>query len=111
VAERAVDRDLLVEGARDLRDYLQSQGYYEADVQFKQQTLVNDQAAIDYLLNTGKRHKLVAVEISGNRYFRTEVIRERMFLHTASFLQFPHGRYSENLLARDVDSIKKLYQS
>ena len=35
---------LLVEGARNLRDYLQNQGYFEADVQFKQQRVVNDQA-------------------------------------------------------------------
>ena len=109
--ERAVDRDLLVEGARNLRDYLQSQGYYEAEVEFKQQNVVQDKAAIDYLINTAKRHKLVAIEISGNQYFATEQIRERMFLQTASFLQFPHGRYSENLLARDVDSIRNLYDS
>ncbi len=34
-----------------------------------------------------------------------------MFLRTASFLQFPHGRYSENLVARDEDTIRNLYQS
>src|SRR5256885_4032000 len=35
--EHAVDRDLLAEGSRNLRDYLQSRGYFEAEVQFKQQ--------------------------------------------------------------------------
>ena len=35
--EHAVDHDLLVEGASNLRDYLQSQGYFEAQVEFKQQ--------------------------------------------------------------------------
>jgi len=109
--ERAVDQDLLVEGARNLRDYLQSQGYYEAEVAFKQQNVVNDKSAIDYLINRGPRHKLMAVQISGNQYFSNEIIRERMFLQTANFLQFPHGRYSENLLNRDIDSIKNLYAS
>ena len=33
--ERSVDHDLLVEGRRNLRDYLQSQGYYDADVDFR----------------------------------------------------------------------------
>ena len=33
--ERAVDTDLLVEGKRNLEDYFQSQGYYDADVQFR----------------------------------------------------------------------------
>jgi len=109
--EHAVDRDLLVEGARNLRDYFQSDGYFDAEVEFKEQSVVNDKSSIDYLVSTGKRHKLVAIEIRGNRYFDTETIRERMFLQKASFLQFPHGRYSESLLSRDEDSIVNLYQS
>ena len=109
--EHAVDNDLLAEGARNLRDYFQRSGYFDSQVEFKQQRVVNDRAAIDYLINTGTRHKLVAVEISGNRYFDTATIRERMFLQTASLLQFRHGRYSENLLAQDEQSIADLYRS
>ncbi len=109
--EHAVDHDLLVEGANNLRDYLQSQGYFEAEVQFKEQAVINDKANIDYLINTGPRHRLVAIGIDGNRYFSTQAIRERMFLQTATFLQFPHGRFSENLLRRDRESISSLYES
>ena len=93
--ENAVDTDLLVEGARNLQDYLQSQGYFEAAVQFKQQRVVNDKSNIDFLINTGSRHKLVYIGINGNKYFTSESIRERMFLRVANFLQFPRGRYSE----------------
>ena len=109
--EHAVDHDLLVEGARNLRDYFQSDGYFDAEVEFKEEGVVNDKSSIDYVVSPGKRHKLVAIEIRGNRYFDTETIRERMFLQKASFLQFPHGRYSESLLSRDEDSIVNLYQS
>ena len=109
--EHAVDHDLLVEGAHNLRDYFQSQGYFDADVEFKQQNVINDKADIDYLINTGARHKLVSIEINGNQYFNTETIRERMYLQPATLLQFPHGRYSENLLSRDENSIRSLYQS
>ncbi len=109
--ENAVDTDLLVEGARNLQDYLQSQGYFEAAVQFKQQRVVNDKSNIDFLINTGARHKLVYIGINGNKYFTSESIRERMFLRVANFLQFPHGRYSENLVRHDEESISNLYQS
>ncbi len=109
--EHAVDHDLLVEGARNLQDSLQSGGYFDAQVAFKEQRVTNDRASIDYLVNTGLRHKLVAIRIAGNRYFQTEVLRERMYLQPASFLQFPHGRYSENLLRNDEESIVNLYQS
>ena len=109
--EHAVDHDLLVEGARNLRDYLQSQGYFDAQVQFKEQRVADDKTSIDFLIVTGARHKLEYIGIGGNRYFDTPSIRERMFLEPATFLQFPHGRYSENLLSRDEDAIVGLYQA
>ncbi|MEX2264276.1 MAG: BamA/TamA family outer membrane protein [Bryobacteraceae bacterium] len=108
--ERAVDRDLLVEGARNLRDYLQSEGYFQVEVEFKQQRVQNDKAFVDYLINLGRRHKLVNLEIEGNRYFDTETIRERMFI-TPSSLQFRRGRYSESFLRRDEEAVGNLYRS
>ena len=109
--EHSVDRDLLVEGATNLRDYFQSNGFFDADVEFQERDAVGGVARIDYLIHTGDRHKLVAIRIHGNRYFSEEQLRERMFLRPAYFLEFPHGRYSENLLRRDEDSIANLYRS
>jgi outer membrane protein assembly complex protein YaeT len=109
--EHAVDNDLLVEGTRNIRNFLQSKGYFEAQVEFKSQNVVNDQASIDYLINQGKRHRLVAITFRGNEYFRTDTLRDRMYLQTASLLQFPHGRYSEALMKRDIQTITDLYGS
>lgn len=109
--ENTVDQALLDEGARNLEDYYQSQGYFQAEIEPKQQRVTNDRATIDYLINTGKRHRLVHIQIDGNRYFTTDTIRERMFLQPASLLQFRHGRFSERLLRRDEEAIVGLYQS
>jgi len=109
--EHTVDDSLLIEGARNLRDYFQSEGYFDAEVEFKRQRVVNDKADIDYLINPGRRHKLVLVKIQGNKYFNTGAIRERMSVLRASLLQFRRGRYSESLLRRDEDAISSLYQS
>ncbi|HUP03013.1 MAG TPA: POTRA domain-containing protein [Bryobacteraceae bacterium] len=109
--EHSVDHDLLTEGARRLTDYLQSQGYFDAQVQYARQPTAGDMAVIDYQIDAGDRHKLTHIGISGNKYFDAETIRERMLLRTASFLQFPHGRYSASLLSRDEASIVSLYQS
>ena len=109
--EHAVDNDLLTEGSRNLRDYFQRNGFFDAEVEFKEQRVTNDRAAIDYLINLGARHKLVRIDISGNRYFDTATLRERMFLQQSSWIQFRHGRYSENFLSQDEQSIETLYQS
>ena len=107
--ERAVDRDLLIEGQRNLRDEFQAAGYFEAEVEFKEQKLQNDKQEIDYLINLGPRHQLVHLEILDNRYFTTSTIRERMFMSPKSF-QVRRGRYSGALQRRDEESIIDLYQ-
>jgi outer membrane protein assembly complex protein YaeT len=109
--EHAVDQDLLGEGARNLRDYLQSRGYFDAEVEFKQQRVTNDRASIDYLVNTGERYRLIHLAVTGNRYFNTEAIRERMVLQQVAFPESPRGRFSESLLSTDEKSIANLYQS
>nr|MDQ2900729.1 BamA/TamA family outer membrane protein [Acidobacteriota bacterium] len=108
--ERTVDRDLLAEGARNLRDELQSKGYFEADVEFKEQAVRDGKEEIDYLINTGRKHRFVDLEIQGNKYFKTGAIRERMYLEPKSF-QFRNGRYSEAFVLRDREAITNLYRS
>jgi outer membrane protein assembly complex protein YaeT len=109
--EHAVDHDLLMEGARNLRDYFQSQGYFEAQAQVEEQKASNDESTIDFLIHTGPRHKLVYIGIGGNKYFGADDLRERMLLRTALFLRFPHGQYSESLLRQDESSISSLYEA
>ena len=106
--EHTVDRDLLVEGQRNLQDAFQTAGYFEAEVEFKQQRLQNDREEIDYLINLGRRHRFVSLQIQGNRYFRLDAIRERMLMTPRSW-QMRHGRYSEALRRRDEDTIAELY--
>ncbi len=107
--EGTVDRDLLVEGSRNLRDYFQTQGYFATEVEFKQQRVRNDRAVIDYLINTGPRQRVEKVAVTGNRYFDEATIRERMFTLARSF-QFRRGRFSETLLRRDEEVVASLYR-
>ncbi len=109
--EGAADRDLLVEGARNLRDYFQSQGYYDVGVDFRTSTLKKDELLIEYVIAKGTRYKLVNVEIRGNKYFRAEALRERMFLAPAAFLESRNGRYSEAFRKKDEESIANLYRA
>jgi outer membrane protein assembly complex protein YaeT len=109
--EQRVDNDLLVEGARNLRDFFQRQGYYDTDIDFRQRPEANDEVVIEYVISRGQRYKLVDVSIQGNRYFDKETIRERMFLEPAGFVRFRHGRYSEAMRKKDAENIQNLYKS
>jgi outer membrane protein assembly complex protein YaeT len=108
--ERAVDNDLLVEGARNLRDYFQSRGYYDVDVVFRTQPVVNDEQSIEYVISLGSRYRLAKLIITGNQYFHEEDIRERMFMTPATFL-LRRGRYSEAFRKKDEENISNLYRA
>ena len=108
--ERTVDKDLLEEGTRDLASYLQSQGYTDARAEFIGEEDEGGKRVLNYRVETGDRHRLVKLEIEGNRYFSNSTIRERMLLMQASF-QERRGRYSAEYAARDVATIRDLYRS
>ena len=76
--ERAVDRGLLLEGTRNLVDYFQSQGYFDAAVDFDEQSPTAGVQQITYAVTRNARHRLVGVEITGNRFFDTATVRERL---------------------------------
>jgi outer membrane protein insertion porin family len=110
--EQTVDRDLLVEGARNLRDYFQAQGYYEAQIDFHNTpNPSNDELNVEYVIAKGDRYRLANIKITGNKYFDRRTIEERLLVRTASFPAFRHGRYSEAYLQRDRLNIENLYKS
>ena len=108
--ERSVDNDLLAEGARNLRDYFQSKGYFDTVVDYRTVTQQEDLERIEFAISRGPRFKLVHLELVGNKYFDEETLRERMFLEPASFF-LRHGRYSEAFRKKDEENIQNLYRS
>ena len=67
--EQTVDKDLLVEGKRELTEYLQAKGYFEAQVDFDLSKTPQQEELVEYSLFPGDRHKLVAVEITATSTF------------------------------------------
>lgn len=108
--ENALDDDLLNEGQRNLLDYLQTRGHFDAKVEIKKENDPNTLRVI-YEIDPGPVHKLVLVEITGNQKFLdTAALRSRMQIQPASRL-LSHGRYSGALLRNDVAMLQALYRS
>jgi outer membrane protein insertion porin family len=107
--ENALDDDLLNEGKRNLLNYLQSRGHFDATVALQKETS-SDSVRIIYRIDPGPVHKLELVEITGNKYFPRQVLRQRLQIQPAGKF-FSPGRYSEALLKNDVAGLQALYVS
>ena len=110
--ENALDDDLLNEGKRNLLDYLQTRGHFDASVEIKKE---NDPKTLRviYEIDPGPLHRLALIEITGltkKSYFRPEDLRTRLQIQPSTrFLS--HGRYSGVLLKSDVATLEALYRS
>ncbi len=109
--EQTVDRSLLVEGARNLTNYFQDKGYFDASVEFTEKTDDPETQVIDYTIMRNERHKLVRIEFTGNHFFADATLRERLVTRQARFLRYRYGRYSQRMRDDDRDAIRDLYRS
>lgn len=116
--EGAVDTDLLEEGKRNLRERQERQGYFDAKVDYNTETHAVVQNAtgwqgteetITYHVERGDRHKLVAIEIAGNRYFGKDLLKGRLQISARSFGTRSH--FSQRLVESDAQSMRNLYLS
>jgi outer membrane protein insertion porin family len=108
--ENAVDDDLLNEGKRNLIDYLQTRGRFDAKVEIQKETDAKTMR-VTYQIDPGSLHKLVLVEITGNKDFLDKAkLRSYLQIQPTSRL-LSHGRYSEDLLKSDVATLEGLYRS
>jgi len=116
--EGSVDADLLEEGKRNLRDRLEREGYFDAEVEYTSETLDEKEAGkryqgtkqiIHYEVDRGVRHKLVGIEIKGNRYFDKELLESRLQIYAGAFQSA--GRFSKRMVESDAESMRLLYLS
>jgi outer membrane protein insertion porin family len=113
--EGAVDADLLEEGKRNIRERLERQGYFDAEVDYATTTHEAPQSGggngteevITYTIERGDLHKLVGIEITGNQYFNNALLRGRLQIFGQAF--GTHGRFSRRLVESDRDSLHNLY--
>src|SRR6266404_1668606 len=116
--EGAVDTDLLEEGKRNVRERLERLGYFDAEVNYTTETheVKSDHSAargteeiITYRVERGDRHKLMGIQITGNKYFDTELLRSRLQIFGGAFGS--PGRFSRRLVDSDAQSMRTLYQA
>jgi outer membrane protein assembly factor BamA len=108
--EGTIDNDLLNEGVHNIRDYLQQQGYFDTTVDVRVIGENTPSERVVFTVDRGIKHKVIDVEVKGNKYFETDLLRERMRVQKGDAYQ-RSGRYSPALVASDVSSIQALYRA
>lgn len=109
--ERTVDRELLVEGQRNLVNKFRNLGYFDAQVSYDQQETAGGEQTIRYRIERGPRYRLVQVLLDGNRYFDEATLRERLGIIPARFPRYRRGRFSPDLLEQDREALTALYRT
>jgi outer membrane protein assembly factor BamA len=116
--EGAVDADLLEEGKRNLLERLERDGYFDAKVEYETDTHEvkrsgmggkGTEEIITYSVERGERHKLIGIEITGNKYFDEDLLRSRLQIFGGAFAS--RGRFSQRLVESDARSMQLLYQA
>ncbi|GGA76782.1 hypothetical protein GCM10011507_30110 [Edaphobacter acidisoli] len=108
--EGAIDNDLLNEGVHNLRDFLQQQGYFDVSVDVRVVGQGTGAERVVFTVDRGVKHKVIEVNIVGNKYFTDDILRERMRVIRGNLYR-PSGQYSPSLVSADVNSIQALYRA
>ena len=108
--EGTIDNDLLNEGTFNIKDYLFQAGYFDATVTVRVIGEDTPSEHVVYAVDKGIKHKVKSVMIAGNKYFETDLLKERMRVQKAD-LYLRNGRYSPALMRSDEASILGLYRA
>jgi outer membrane protein assembly factor BamA len=108
--EGTIDNDLLNEGSHNIHEFMEQQGYFDSSVTVKVIGANTANEQVVYAVDRGVKHRVTSVTLKGNKYFESDLLKERMQVQKADAYQ-RSGRYSPALLDADIRSIEALYRA
>ncbi len=111
--EGGIDDASLDDGARRIREYLQEEGYFFAEVTPPTTPdLSSEQTELAFNIETGQRYRVTSIRIEGTKNISLLEVAPNLKTQTAAFLPIPllttryiRGITSEQALRRDADFI------
>lgn len=104
------NNELVQEGANNIESYFQKKGYFNASVE---PNVTNKPNRIDivYVIHTGPRHKVVDVDITGNKAIDEKELMSHVAVKKSRFPLFFHGDYGDQLVQQSVNNLKGVYRN
>jgi outer membrane protein insertion porin family len=108
-SEGTVDPDLVEEGRRNLIDFFQSKGYFDAKVNTNFQ---NQSSSVELVYNVerGSRHNVESVAFQGNQHLGKDDLIRQVVVKPHRFL-LSRGKFSDKLLRQSVVGITAFYKN
>jgi len=106
-SEGAVDRELVEEGERNLADYFQKKGYYDAKVTTDFQK-TPDEISVIYKIDRGKKHKVDRILLHGNYVIGSKDLLAQVRVKKSHI--WTHGSLSQSLLKQSASNMEALYR-
>jgi outer membrane protein assembly factor BamA len=103
-----VDEESVEEGRQALVSFFQAKGYFDAKVEAQLKTESNGTAVV-YQISKEKKHKVAAVELSGNSKLASSDLRPHIAVEKGHL--FSSGKFSQQLVRASINSLKAVYQS
>ena len=107
-SEGTVDADLVEEGRRNLIDFFQSKGYFDAKVTTNFQNQSSNVNLV-YNVDRGSRHKVETVGFRGNEHAEGDDLIRQVMVKPHRLL-LSRGKFSDKLLRQSVQSITAYYK-
>ncbi len=106
--EGSIDQDLIDEGKRNIADYFERLGFFDASVEAQLIEVPSDNAyQINYTINRGERQKVASVDFEGVHHFTTKELLSSLKTKTGG--PKSRGKFSHELVDQDADSIRDMY--
>ncbi len=104
-----IDPDLLEEGRRNLKEYLEERGYSEAEVSYSEEKQDTDTLVLRYRIAPGRRVSVAYVLFRGNEAVSASDLQAAIQIRPQAFMK--KSVYSISKLDSDVDALHNLYRS
>ncbi len=107
--QAGVNPELIQEGRQNLLSYVQSKGYFDAQVTSQVQQQPAGEVIL-YQVTKGPRHKVAEVSIAGNHHLSGEDLMDSVSVKEGHFL-ISHGKYSEQLARQSAKNLTNIYKA
>ena len=106
-SEGAVDRELVDEGQRNLKEFFQKKGYDDVNVTTNFQRKP-DQVTIVYKIDRGRKHKVDRIVFQGNYAISENELLAQVQVKRSHI--WTHGSLSQKLLKQSTSNMEALYR-